>query len=453
MSQWLSASASDGKRRELTRRDPGKPAPLAPSQQRLWLINQLQPESTAYNLTFAAVLADDIDRSVLSSALGDVVDHHAVLRTVCVPGEFGPEQLEMDSVAFDLTAEYVGDIRASASAFATVPFDLERDVPFRVRVITEKAGVDSAGLTVLVIVVHHIAIDGASMGPILTDFVAAFQARSAGLPWDRSSGEISYGDYSFWARESLGDPEDSLSMAHRQLDYWSDALCGVEDVLALPVDNPRSPVSSRSEEMVTEVLDGATYDALSALARSHGVTVFMVVHSVIAVLLARECVTDDVVVGAAVSLRNDPALLSVAGMMVGTVALRTRINSTDRFAAVLDEVRRVDLEAMANADVSFDDVVAKVDPPRRMNEHPLFTVMLAYRRALELPQIDGITVFDIDNAGASTGYDLTWDLVDTGDSLTIRLLYATDKFRESTAELLMQRVRRIAESVTVEPRL
>ena len=78
-------------------------------------------------------------------------------------------------------------------------------------------------------------------------------------------------------------------------------LCGVEDVLALPVDNPRSPVSSRSEEMVTEVLDGATYDALSALARSHGVTVFMVVHSVIAVLLARECVTDDVVVGAAVS--------------------------------------------------------------------------------------------------------------------------------------------------------
>ncbi|XGU20449.1 condensation domain-containing protein [Rhodococcus sp. 3Y1] len=108
---------------------------------------------------------------------------------------------------------------------------------------------------------------------------------------------------------------------------------------------------------------------------------------------------------------------------------------------------------MANADVSFDDVVAKVDPPRRMNEHPLFTVMLAYRRALELPQIDGITVFDIDNSGASTGYDLTWDLVDTGDSLTIRLLYATDKFRESTAELFMQQVRRIAESVTAEPEI
>lgn len=453
MSQWLSASASDGKRRELTRRDPGMPAPLAPSQQRLWLINQLQPESTAYNLTFAAVLADDIDRSVLSSALGDVVDHHAVLRTVFVPGELGPQQVEIDSVAVDLTAECVDDIRASASAFATVPFDLERDVPFRVRVFSENAGADSAGLTVLVLVVHHIAIDGASMGPILADFAAAFEARVLGREWDRSAGGISYGDYSLWARESLGDPEDLLSVAHRQLDYWSNALGGVEDVLALPVDNPRSPVSSRSDEMVTEVLDGATYDALSALARSHGVTVFMVVHSVIAVLLARECVTDDVVVGAAVSLRNDPALLSVAGMMVGTVALRTRINSSDRFAAVLDEVRRVDLEAMANADVSFDDVVAKVDPPRRMNEHPLFTVMLAYRRALDVPQIDGITVFDIDKAGSSTGYDLTWDLVDTGDSLTIRLLYATDRFRASTAELFMQRVTRIAEAVTGEPEI
>ncbi|MFF1391175.1 amino acid adenylation domain-containing protein [Rhodococcus erythropolis] len=453
MSQWLSASASDGKRRELTRRDPGMPAPLAPSQQRLWLINQLQPESTAYNLTFAAVLADDIDRSVLSSALGDVVDHHAVLRTVFVPGEFGPQQVEIDSVAFDLTAVWVDDIRASASAFATVPFDLERDVPFRVRVFSEKAGADSAGLTVLVLVVHHIAIDGASMGPILADFAAAFEARALGREWDCSAEGISYGDYSLWARESLGDPEDPLSVAHRQLDYWSNALGGVEDVLALPVDNPRSPVSSRSDEMVTEVLDGATYDALSALSRSHGVTVFMVVHSVIAVLLARECVTDDVVVGAAVSLRNDPALLSVAGMMVGTVALRTRINSSDRFAAVLDEVRRVDLEAMANADVSFDDVVAKVDPPRRMNEHPLFTVMLAYRRALDVPQIDGITVFDIDKAGSSTGYDLTWDLVDTGDSLTIRLLYATDRFRASTAELFMQRVTRIAEAVTGEPEI
>ncbi|MFD6516679.1 amino acid adenylation domain-containing protein [Rhodococcus sp. NPDC060176] len=453
MSQWLSSSASDGTRRELTRRDPGTPAPLAPSQQRLWLINQLQPESTAYNLTFAVILADGIDRSVLSSALGDVVDRHAVLRTVLVPGEFGPQQVEIDSVAFDLTPVQVDDIRASARAFANVQFDLERDLPFRVRVFTEDAGVVSAGPTVLVIVVHHIAIDGASMGPILADFAAAFEARAVGREWDRSADGISYGDYSLWARESLGDPEDSLSVAHRQLDYWSNVLRGVEDVLALPVDTPRSPLSSRSDEMVTEVLDGTTYDALSALARSHGVTVFMVVHSVIAVLLARECVTDDVVVGAAVSLRNDPALLNVAGMMVGTVALRTRINSADHFTAVLDEVRRVDLEAMANADVSFDDVVAKVDPPRRMNEHPLFTVMLAYRRALELPQIDGVSVFDLDIAGASTGYDLTWDLVDAGDSLTIRLLYATDKFRKSTAELFMQRVTRIAESVTAEPEI
>ena len=92
MSQWLSASASDGKRREMTRRDSRQAGrPLAPSQQRLWLINQLQPESTAYNLTFAAVLAGRHRSFGLEAARsGDVVDHHAVLRTVCVPGEFGP---------------------------------------------------------------------------------------------------------------------------------------------------------------------------------------------------------------------------------------------------------------------------------------------------------------------------------------------------------------------------
>ena len=376
-----------------------------------------------------------------------MVARHSILRTVFPADSVGPHQVVADVAAVDLVPVRVGDLYEGAALFASAPFQLEHQPPMRVQLT-----VDGAGARALVVVVHHIALDGGSTGIVLTDFAAGLSARGAGHQPDWRPLPVDYQDYSIWMRGVLGDKNDPTSLAHRQLDYWATVLRGVDGVLPLPTDHPRPAAPTQRGSVVSAAVDGDLYAGLTALARMQGVTVFMLLHSVIAVLLARESATGDVVVGTAVSLRNDPDLQSMVGMMVGTVALRTNIRPGDRFSDILDRVRRVDLGAMDNADVSFDDVVARIAPPRTANEHPLFTVMLAYRRAHELPSVPGIEPLRLaGEAPVAADYDLTWDLTDTGVGVRLRLLYATDLFEQSTAELFAARFVRILGEVVAHP--
>ncbi|WP_245006083.1 non-ribosomal peptide synthetase [Rhodococcus globerulus] len=444
---WIDAAEDVVVRPPLTSRAAESRVPLAPAQQRMWLSSQLGPASSAYNLVFAVAIGPDIEADALAEAISDVVARHSILRTVFPADSVGPHQVVADVAAIDLDPVLVGDLYDGAALFASAPFQLEHQPPMRVQLT-----VDGSGARALVVVVHHIALDGGSTGIVLTDFAAALSARGAGHQPDWRPLPVDYQDYSIWMRGVLGDKNDPTSLAHRQLDYWTTVLRGVDGVLPLPTDHPRPAAPTQQGSVVSAAVDGDLYAGLTTLAHSQGVTVFMLLHSVIAVLLARESATDDVVVGTAVSLRNDPDLQSMVGMMVGTVALRTTIRPSDQFSDILDQVRRVDLGAMDNADVSFDDVVARIAPPRTANEHPLFTVMLAYQRAQELPSVPGIEPLRLaGEAPVAADYDLTWDLTDTGIGVRLRLLYATDLFEQSTAELFAARFVRILGEVVAHP--
>ncbi|MCJ0902137.1 non-ribosomal peptide synthetase [Rhodococcus sp. ARC_M6] len=454
LARWLDSAEDVVVRPPLVRRPVDCRVPLAPAQQRMWLTSQLEPESSAYNLVFVATIGPEIDLVSLAAASSDVLARHSALRTV-FPSDFdGPHQVVTDSVTVDLDPVFVDDLYQSTVVFASVPFRLELETPVRAQLM-----VDAAGTQVLVAVVHHIALDGGSMGTVLADFGTALSARAEGHQTNWNTLAIDYQDYSTWMREVLGRKDDPAGLAYRQLDYWATVLRGMDGVLALPVDRARPAVASKRGSLVSVTIDGELYEGLSALARAHGVTVFMLLHGVVAVLLARESSTEDVVIGTAVSLRNDPDLLPMVGMMVGTVALRTTIELEEQFSELLDQVRRVDLGAMANADVSFDDVVARIAPSRTPNEHPLFTVMLAYQRSNDLPEIPGIEplrapgVGQTGEAPGAADYDLTWNLTDQGRDLRLRLLYATDLFDPSTAELLVQRFVRILTEVVAQPQI
>ncbi|MGG7102287.1 amino acid adenylation domain-containing protein [Rhodococcus sp. 24CO] len=447
LARWIDAAEDVVARPPLTRRAAESRVPLAPAQQRMWLSSQLGPASSAYNLVFAVTIGPDIAVDALAAAISDVVARHSILRTVFPTDSAGPHQVVADVAAVDLDPVLVGDLYEGAALFAAAPFRLEHQPPMRVQLT-----VDATGARALVVVVHHIALDGGSTGTVLTDFAAALSARGAGHQPDWRQLPVDYQDYSIWMREVLGDKNDPTTLAHRQLDYWTTVLRGVDGVMPLPTDHPRPAAPTQQGSVVFAAVDGDLYAGLTALAHRQGVTVFMLLHAAIAVLLARESATDDVVVGTAVSLRNDPDLQSMVGMMVGTVALRTTIRPGDQFSDILDQVRRVDLGAMDNADVSFDDVVARIAPPRTANEHPLFTVMLAYQRAHELPSVPGIEPLRLTGeAPVAADYDLTWDLTDTGVGVRLRLLYATDLFEQSTAELFAARFVRILSEVVAQP--
>ncbi|MCQ4120973.1 non-ribosomal peptide synthase/polyketide synthase [Rhodococcus tibetensis] len=446
LAQWLDHERSTGaaQRPAIVRRDPNARVPLSPQQQRMWLLNRVDPDASVHHLVFGTRLDAGVDPAVLWAAITDVVERHAVLRTVFPADADGPHQVIVP------TTEVLGSLVPADSdtdlhEFGSRRFDLEHEPPLRVQMWT-----DPAGGYVIAAIVHHIALDGGSMNPVLADLADAYQARAEGTAPQWEPLPVDYGDYTLWLREMLGNAADPDSVAHTQLDYWGRVLDGVDAPLALPTDRPRPRHPSHTGSGVDWVLDEELRARLHRLAREHGVTDFMVLHAALAVLLARESGETDVVVGTAVGGRPDPVLDRLVGMFVGTVALRTEVPATLSFTELLERVRMVDLEAFAHADVPFDDVVARVAPQRSPAHNPLFQVVLNYRHVPAQPiSLPGAAPVDVEDPRIE--FDLVWDVLDTGETLTLRLAYATDLFDEATARGLVGRYGRILDAVTDNP--
>nr|WP_248950041.1 non-ribosomal peptide synthetase [Rhodococcus opacus] len=444
MAGWLDQRHTVATRIPLAPRDPAARIPLSPAQQRMWLLHRVDPSASMHHLVFVHRLGDDIDLAALRHALADVVQRHAVLRTVFPMDDSGPHQVIVP-VNIDLRPVHGADVSAEVAEFVRRPFDLESETPLRVQLWAE-----ADGDHVLAAVVHHIALDGGSMERLATDLEAAYTARCGGREPQWEPLPVDYADYSVWLRGVLGDPADPDSVAHAQLDYWTRVLDGVDAPIALPTDRPRPAQPSHTGATVEWTLDPEVRQRLSDVARSQGATVFMVLHAALAVLLSREGGHPDVVIGTAVAGRPDPALDALVGMFVGTVALRTEVNSAATFAALLQQVRSADLDAFAHADVPFDDVVARMAPRRSTSYNPLFQVMLAYQHAAQQP--GGLPGTEAVGATTATAeFDLVWDFTESSGELTLRLLYATDLFDDSTARALAQRFDRILGAALTDP--
>ncbi|WP_036544316.1 condensation domain-containing protein, partial [Nocardia rhamnosiphila] len=276
--------------------------PLSLAQQRMWFLNQFDTDSAAYNLPVAVRLTGDLDIAALEQAVADVVGRHETLRTVYPAQDGRPYQLVLPvgEVAPDLTAVAVpaDELRARAVEVMSAGFDVSAEVPLRVALF--HPGGDEH---VLVFVMHHISADGWSMGPLTRDLVAAYASRAAGSAPVWSPPAVQYADYSLWQREVLGSEDDPASLVSAQADYWRRALAGLPDELNLPGDRPRPTVRSVVGGTVPFEIDAELHRAVSRLAAEHNATVFMVVHAVLALLLARLSATDDVAVGTPIAGR------------------------------------------------------------------------------------------------------------------------------------------------------
>ncbi|MEV0333442.1 amino acid adenylation domain-containing protein [Nocardia sp. NPDC050717] len=546
---------------------PGRPAlaarirpdrvPLSPAQQRMWVLNQLDPSSSAYNIAIALRLTGDLDVDAMRRALADVVERQETLRTRYPADAEGPRQVVVDvDTAVPpmpvLTTEDGAPLRARINDLAGTGFDLTREPPLRValfRIDTpapdrtdlradalagSPSGADSrangdtdagansgpsaganssfsvgadtganstSGATtdsnvnsradlrssaaanssssegadfsagagsgaaehppvhVIVLVVHHISADGASMAPLAGDLVAAYAARVAGDEPDRVPLGVQYADFALWHRELLGSEADPESMAAQQIRYWGEALAGAPDALELPSDRPRPAVQSMRSDDVGFTIDEPTHRALVEVAAANNVSVFMVVHAALAALLARLGGTDDIVIGTPVAGRGEAALDDLVGMFVNTLALRTRVDPDTGFRELLAGIRTIDLDAFAHSDVPFERLVQVLDPTRSTAHHPLFQVSLSLQNfvepVLELPGLR-FEVEDFDRR--SSAFDLTLDLRERFDEtgpvgIEGVLTYATDLFDPPTVTEFAARWRQVLTAVLADPDL
>uniref|UniRef100_UPI00300937E7 condensation domain-containing protein n=1 Tax=Streptomyces sp. CA2R106 TaxID=3120153 RepID=UPI00300937E7 len=324
-------AGADRARPALTARARPEAVPLSFAQRRLWFLHRMDAAAATYHIPLALRLSGDLDRPALDGALADVVARHESLRTVFQEVGGVPCQRVLDPAAVRprvRPAEVARDDlpRALAEA-ARRPFDLATQVPLRAELFAL-----APDEHVLLLVMHHIAADGWSTGPLARDLAEAYAARCEGRPAQRPALPVQYADYTLWQRELLGDADHPDSRFAEQLDYWTRQLADLPELIRLPADRPRPPVAGWRGDHVDFAFDAELHAALVELARGSGASLFMVLQAALAALYTRLGAGTDIPIGSPIAGRTDEALDDLVGFFVNTLVLRTDTSGDPSFA-------------------------------------------------------------------------------------------------------------------------
>ncbi|MGW0856169.1 amino acid adenylation domain-containing protein [Streptomyces sp. NPDC002690] len=430
--------------------------PLSYAQQRLWFLHKLEGPSATYNIPFAVRLEGPLHTEALRRALRDVVTRHASLRTVFPERDGGPCQhiTAPEDVRLPLVVEAADEEKLAdrVRAAATEPIDVERRLPVRATLLRLA---DEAH--VLILVIHHIAADGSSLAPFARDLAAAYRARLDGQAPAWTELRVDYADHALWQRRLLSGGPDSL--LNRQLSHWRDALAGLPEIVELPRDRPRPPVSLHTGATHAFVLDRATAGRINGLARATGSTVFMVLQAALSLVLSRHGAGDDIPLGTAVAGRTDEAATDLVGFFVNTLVLRTDLSGDPTFLELLARVKEFDLSAHAHQDVPFERLVELLNPARSQNHHPLFQTMLVLQNhtAAAPVELPGLTVTAVPVDTAVSKFDLSFTFTETRDAggapdgMRATVDYATELFDATTVRALTERLTLLLDAVTTDP--
>ena len=364
--------------------------PTAFAQRRLWYLHRLNPDDDAYNAPIMLELSGPLDRTALTQALNDLVARHEILRTVYADGVDGepvqrikpvehftlpvlPLQAADGDGPEDRTSRAEG-VAAEVRAFVTRPFDLTIDPPLRGCLVHQ-----ATDQWLLVLVLHHIAADGWSLGIIVREVQALYAAAVARQPAALPRPDRQYRDFAHWQRSTLtGDRLDGL------VAYWRQALDGAPTQLPLPADAARvdaDPKPSDGQRGVDFVLAAAVADRLQAFARSEQATLFMLAAAAYGTVLARLTDQTEVLVGAAIANRTRMEIEALVGLFVNTLPLRVSVDGNPSFRALVRRVKAVALSAFAHQDLPFDRMVEAIQPERTDTTTPIVQAILVVQNA------------------------------------------------------------------------
>ncbi|MCG8614768.1 MAG: amino acid adenylation domain-containing protein, partial [Desulfobacterales bacterium] len=410
--------------------------PLSFSQERLWFLTQLIPGNAMYNMSAAVNLSGALDTKAFQQAIDEIVRRHETLRTGVFSDDGRPRlkilpqstrvALEVINLRALDADEKTAEIRRLIQDRVTLPFDLDKPPLFRATLI--KTGQDRY---ILVMIVHHIVSDGWSMGimnrelSVLYDgFAQKKKSPLSGLP-------VQYKDFAAWQRRQL-----TAARLDEQLGFWKKALADLP-LLELRTDYPRPSVVSYRGGRVPVSISADLLDALKALGKNAGASLFMTLLTAFSVLLGRYTGQDDIAVGAPVAGRTHRETESLIGFFVNTLVMRADLSGAPSFLEVLDRVRKTALDAYANQDLPFEQIVAAIQPERDMSRNPLVQVAFVLQNAPEENlEIAGVAVTPADFDTTTVRMDMECHLWETDGALRGEILYCTDLFKADTVQRL-----------------
>ncbi|NUT99227.1 MAG: amino acid adenylation domain-containing protein [Saccharothrix sp.] len=416
-------------RTSVPRRPEGAVVPLTGNQRGLWLTSRLGLDSGAYAMFAALRIAGEVDAERLQRAVDVVVDRHEALRTRVVDDEGTPAQQVLPTLSVPVVAtELDGALEDLVVSEVDTPFDLEAGPLVRVRLIR------APGSSALVVTAHHIVCDDLSLGLVAREIGDAY----AGVELEPVGAQ--FPDYAHWQSGRLADGE-----RQRQLDHWADRLAGAPDVLDLAADRPRTRNRTVAGGSHRFVIPAALTTRLTDLARAHGCTTFAGLLAAFSLVLSRRSGTDDLVIGSPTTHRPFPELERSVGMFVTTTALRVDLSGDPTVAELLARAKATAIDALDHAEVSFDEVAARVAPRRDLAHHPLFQVMLVLNRGGGPGRWGGLPAEPLTVDRGTSRFDLTLHVRETDGDWPANLDYSTDLFEPDTVAAIARQLLTVLE--------
>ncbi|GHO57926.1 non-ribosomal peptide synthetase/type I polyketide synthase [Ktedonobacter robiniae] len=415
---------------------PGEQA-VVPSfaQQRLWFLEQLEPDTATYHIPVALRMQGPINTKYLEQSLEAIVQRHDSLRTAFIThnGQLESFINPTHSVPLALSTQHsaitIQELQALVSDELHQPFDLSCP-PLLKATLFRLAPEDH----ILLITMHHIASDGPSCTILVQELLQYYNALTREEPPVLPDLSIQYADFAHWQRQWL-----SGAILETQLQYWKQQLAAIVP-LELPTDRPRPAIQTFKGADITFTLPQGLAVDLQALSKREGVTLFMTLLAAFQLLLYFYSGQEDIAVGTPISNRNQPELEGLIGLFVNTLVLRTNLAQNPSFSTLLATVREICLEAYAHQDLSFEQIVDALQPERDLSRSPLFQVMFVLQHTstrdiqTQLEPLQ-LSLFPLNSHTSKN--DLTLEITVDGPELHGRLEYATDLFDSSTMERLI----------------
>ncbi|MEH1770525.1 MAG: amino acid adenylation domain-containing protein [Nostoc sp.] len=436
-------------------------APLSFAQQRVWFLEQLEPSNAAYIITKAVRLTGELNFGVLQKSLNAIVTHHEALRTNFISSSDGsPIQVISPSRPVELT---VIKLRAGENNFnqgskiatqtlslscteainnVSTAFNLESDLMLRATLfqVNEQEHI-------LLLVMHHIASDGWSMGILWQQLAAVYESFLNNNPFPLAKLPIQYTDFAIWQRQWL-----SGEVLSNQVNYWKTQLADATTVLELPTDYLRPPVQTYRGAAKSLMLPQNLSASLTALSRQESVTLFMTLLAAFGTILHRYTGQEDILIGSPIAGRNRSEIESLIGFFINTVVLRTDLSGKPSFRSLLGRVRQMALDAYAHQDMPFEKLVEELQPERDPSRHPLFQVWFNMLNLEDLqPELPGLVVESIALEEAASKFDLTLYIAEQPQGIELKLVYNADLFAAERMREMLQQFHHLLNQIVENP--
>ncbi|WP_392535131.1 amino acid adenylation domain-containing protein [Nostoc sp. C117] len=432
--------------------------PLSYAQQRLWFLDQFEPNSAIYNIPMALRLVGTLNQVALEQSLYEIINRHEALRTNFVTVNGQPTQLiqtrreqgtgnrEQETVSIvdfkDFTNEQEIALRQLVQQQASQPFDLANQALVRATLI-----VLSETEHVLSVCMHHIVSDAWSMGVFIQELAALYNAYSQGEPSPLTPLSIQYADFAIWQRNWLQG-----SVLQTQLSYWQQQLKAAPALLSLPTDRPRGSVQTFAGGHQEFALSVELSNKLTKLSQEQGCTLFMTLLAAFDTLLYRYTGTEDILVGSPIANRNRNEIEGLIGFFVNTLVLRADLSGDRSFNELLGRVRLMAIDAYAHQDLPFEMLVEVLQPERDLSHTPLFQVMFALQNVpISEIELADLTISSLPVESATAKFDLFLSIQNTGNGLAGVWEYNTDLFDASTIERMTGHFMTLLSGIVTNP--